>query len=677
MANLTLIQNSWAAGELSPYLQGRIDLDVYKASARTLENFVPTRQGTLRRRPGTRHIGSSITSGRKSRLFEYVDTSGVAYVIELSGTATAAEGKARAYKLSTHAQVGSDLTTQPWLEAELPSIRYVVNKGVLWLVHPNWAPRCMSISGTTLSINTPTFSTNGTATMTIATPCVVTQTNHGFATGRAIQFSTSGALPTGLAAFTTYYVKKIDANTFNLCATLADADAGTNLIATSGSQSGTHTLRGTVNFGSSGNYPSAVAFMAGRLVLAATTNNPTTLWASRPPNSVTGADRYTEFMAPTGTDTTDSYIAIQESDMGGTSIKWIVQGATLILATDRATWSETAASKPTGADFDLQVSGYNGSAAVQGAITENVIAYVSANGKQLRIIQFSLEKGGMQDVEISKMCGHILSPGISDLRVQTDPDPIVWLVRTDGVLVSITLDLNDGVVAPARHILGGTDALVESIAINRGTYGDEVWLMVNRDTGTRTLEYFYFREDTDTTAVHFVDSGLVLTPASATVTGLTHLNGKVVAAVGDSASDVGNLSVLPEKTVTGNQVVYDRVISNIHIGYPYHSTLLMPRPEVPANGTSQGKKKRIEDVTLRVIYSAGGSAGQALTTLNEIIYLTAGSYQYGNAPGLFSGDVKMDFSGTIDENGDVYIVQEAPMPFNLLAAMTKVAIMEA
>lgn len=73
-------------------------------------------------------------------------------------------------------------------------------------------------------------------TISIATPGVVTWNGHGFKGGEKIVFSTTGALPTGLTAGTVYYIKPVDANTFQLSATLGGA-----AIATSGAQSGVHT----------------------------------------------------------------------------------------------------------------------------------------------------------------------------------------------------------------------------------------------------------------------------------------------------------------------------------------------------------------------------------------------------------------------------------------------------
>lgn len=77
-------------------------------------------------------------------------------------------------------------------------------------------------------------------TISIAAPGVVTWAGHGLQTGYQLQLTTTGALPTGLSASTTYYVIAVDANTFRLATSLANAAAGT-AIATSGSQSGTHT----------------------------------------------------------------------------------------------------------------------------------------------------------------------------------------------------------------------------------------------------------------------------------------------------------------------------------------------------------------------------------------------------------------------------------------------------
>lgn len=77
----------------------------------------------------------------------------------------------------------------------------------------------------------------GTATISIATPGVVTFPTTGLAAGQGVTFSTTGALPTGIVAGVTYYVLSPSAGTFNIAATVGGA-----AIATTGTQSGVHTL---------------------------------------------------------------------------------------------------------------------------------------------------------------------------------------------------------------------------------------------------------------------------------------------------------------------------------------------------------------------------------------------------------------------------------------------------
>jgi len=90
-------------------------------------------------------------------------------------------------------------------------------------------------TGTAVSIDLPYISS--TVTITIAAPGVVTWTGHGLSVNDTIRFTTTGALPTGLAINTTYYVKTVlSANTFTV-----STSAGGAAVTTSGTQSGTQT----------------------------------------------------------------------------------------------------------------------------------------------------------------------------------------------------------------------------------------------------------------------------------------------------------------------------------------------------------------------------------------------------------------------------------------------------
>lgn len=90
------------------------------------------------------------------------------------------------------------------------------------------------------------FIATDVATMTLASPCVVTHTAHGLFTGNPMRWQTTGALYTGLATGTTYFIEKINNDTYYLHTSFANATAASpsgTRINTSGTQSGTHTVK--------------------------------------------------------------------------------------------------------------------------------------------------------------------------------------------------------------------------------------------------------------------------------------------------------------------------------------------------------------------------------------------------------------------------------------------------
>lgn len=77
-------------------------------------------------------------------------------------------------------------------------------------------------------------------TVTIASPAVFSATAHGLVANDTVVFATTGALPTGLTAGTTYYVIStgLTADAFEV-----STSEGGAAVNTSGTQSGTHTFR--------------------------------------------------------------------------------------------------------------------------------------------------------------------------------------------------------------------------------------------------------------------------------------------------------------------------------------------------------------------------------------------------------------------------------------------------
>lgn len=132
--------NAFNAGELSPLLYGRSDIEKYYSGCRTLENMLVMSYGGATRRPGTAYIAAAKNASQKVRLipFEYSTTD--AYIIE------AGNQYMRFYKDGARIQSGGlpyEIATT-WLEADLLELQFIQSADVMFIVHPEYHPRQLS-----------------------------------------------------------------------------------------------------------------------------------------------------------------------------------------------------------------------------------------------------------------------------------------------------------------------------------------------------------------------------------------------------------------------------------------------------------------------------------------------------------------------------------------------------
>lgn len=81
MARVSTIITNFRAGEFSPRLEGRIDLQKYNEAAKELTNMISFPQGGITRRPGSYFAGAS-KAGGKVRLVNFEFSDEQAYVLE-------------------------------------------------------------------------------------------------------------------------------------------------------------------------------------------------------------------------------------------------------------------------------------------------------------------------------------------------------------------------------------------------------------------------------------------------------------------------------------------------------------------------------------------------------------------------------------------------------------------
>ena len=119
MARVKVEQNSFTQGELGQYFDTRVDLDLYRAGAKVVENFMVLPQGGLLKRPGFELIddnpGTDHTAGDDlgfnagSRLIPFKFSTEQEYVLvfEPSGD-VAVNSKFYVYRNGAHAATVQD-----------------------------------------------------------------------------------------------------------------------------------------------------------------------------------------------------------------------------------------------------------------------------------------------------------------------------------------------------------------------------------------------------------------------------------------------------------------------------------------------------------------------------------------------------------------------------------------
>ena len=161
-----------------------------------------------------------------------------------------------------------------------------------------------------------------------------------------------------------------------------------------------------------------------------------------------------------------------------------------------------------------------------------------------------------------------------------------------------------------------------------------------------------------TAAAH--TSGDTVDQVVETLSGLTHLEGQTVSVLADGATH-------PTKTVSSGAISLDRAAKKVKVGLSYTSVLQTMRIDAGSqNGTSQGKTKRIYEVTVRLFETVGVEIGPDLNNLERIPFRSsANPMDQGISP--FTGDKEVEFRGNYETDGFIFVRQTQPLPLTILS----------
>ena len=137
MPRLAHAHTNFTAGELSPRLDGRVDLAKYRNGVTNLENFLVHPHGGVTRRPGTEFIAEVKTSSLSTRIIPFEFNTEQVYLIE------AGNQYMRFYKNGGQILNSGSIVeiSTPYLTAELFELKFAQSADTMFIVHPNHAPR--------------------------------------------------------------------------------------------------------------------------------------------------------------------------------------------------------------------------------------------------------------------------------------------------------------------------------------------------------------------------------------------------------------------------------------------------------------------------------------------------------------------------------------------------------
>ena len=671
MADSSPIFTNFTSGELSPRLNGRIDMDKYYNGASTISNFVVLMHGGLTKRPGTRfirEIKTSSGSNSGARLVPFVFSKTQAYVLEFG------HNYIRFYKdegiIVSSGTTPYEIATT-YTAAQLDELEFVQSADILYIVHGSHEPAKLSRTGHTAWTLTdvdfkdgPYNAVNGTST-----------TFSSSATTGSVTITASSSVFTANDVGRWIRMKAPDKWG---AAEITGYTSGTQVTASVHADfpienASTTTKDWRLGAFYIGNYPTKATFYEERLIYANTDSHPNTVWGS-----VSGDF---DTFSPSGADATiadsDGLNFTLSSDQVN-QITVMYGGKYLHLFTKNGTFNMSSGSATQGlSPTTVQVINETN----DGAADKKVIPaskstlYIGKNKKRLREFAYNIDYDSYTSPDMTVLSEHLGFGNFEEAYFANYPNNVVWVRRGDGKLLGFTYYRNQDVTAWHQHTIAGTNAKVKSIATIPGVNDayDTVYMIVERTINSATKQYVEFLEEEYREAdghtkddAFFLDSGLSYSGGSTTsISGLDHLEGETVTVLNNGA-------VESTKTVSSGAITLTNATTKCHVGLAYDAELESVNVEPKSQyGTTQGKRGRIDKCIFRVFETVGLKAGPTSTSVDVVPFRTTTSTMSATTPK--TGDYTFLMPASYTTENKLYVKSDTPHPCTISAIMIQMS----
>ena len=361
----------------------------------------------------------------------------------------------------------------------------------------------------------------------------------------------------------------------------------------------------------------------------------------------------------------------------------------LIILSDKGAWllnggSNGSAISPLALVANSQA--YNGASYLPPIIAGNDVLYVQSKGSIVRNLVYNYYTQVYTGADISVLSSHLFySYTILEWAWAEEPFKVVWAVRNDGTLLSLTFVKEQELIAWAHSDTNGAfksiATVTETVAIGAV---DAVYTVVQRQINGNTIQYIermvelYYPQGYISSWQ--VDAGIGYSGSAATTfSGAQHLAGAVVTGVADGVvinftMPVSGTFIFGPGGTPGLTAIANASVVTVGLAFtPQLQTLGLDLGEP----TVQGKRKKIAGVTARVRNTLGLSAGRtfdSLVPMKDLVLGNVGTMTNQIVTDLVTGDARIIIDPLWDVPGQYCLQQSSPYPASILGVIPEIQV---
>lgn len=435
---------------------------------------------------------------------------------------------------------------------------------------------------------------------------------------------------------------------------------------------GAATATSTLGATSNGN-PTVPIYYQQRLVLAGPPGNPQQFDMSQPGS-------YFNFNIRDPIQADDAIEGVIVSNQLNTIKSMVGMPSGLATLCDQQAWlinGGSAGTPITPIDATANSQAYGGASDVQPIVVNYDILYIQSKGSIVRDLTYNFYTNIYTGTDISVLSSHLFyGYTLTGWAFAEEPFKVVWAVRSDGILLTLTFLKEQELIGWAHSDTLGHFESVTTVTetVSFGAV-DATYVVVQRVVNGQTLRYierFAERIFVNGAADAWcVDAGLQYSGTPATnFGGGEHLTGMTVTGLADG------VAIPPFTMPVGGNFTLTSAASKVTVGLAFLPQLKTLQLDL-GEPTAQGKRKKISAVTVRCQETLGLSIGKDFTSLvpmKDLVVGNVGSATNQVVTNLVTGDARTIIDPSWDVPGQYCIQQSYPLPATVLGVIPEIVV---